>query len=88
MTDYRTVTMPSMNYLRFTGENDTLLFTYNDKDYVITSKADWAAAVDDIRSTPNHTPQSFQCSSSIDFPEDSTDDKELIELCYAIRSAS
>ena len=76
-----------MNYLRFEGKASQLLFTYNEKDYVITSKQDWAAAVEDIRSNPDHVDQSFQCSSSIDFPEEYTTDKDLIELCYAIRSA-
>jgi len=75
-----------MNYLRFTGEDDQLLFTYGGKDYVIKSRKDWLEVVEYIHSIPEHTPQSFQCSSSIDFPEEYTDDKELIELCYDIRS--
>jgi len=28
----------------------------------------------------------FMCSSSVDFPEDSTDDKQVIDLCNEIRS--
>jgi hypothetical protein len=75
-----------MNYLRFQVKDDKLLFTYNGKDYVINSKKDWADAVEDIRSDPDHELQSFQCSSSVDFPEEYTDNQDLIELCYAIRS--
>lgn len=78
--------MPSMNYLRFTGKDDQLLFTYNDKDYVITSISDWKAAVEDIQSQPNYTPQSFMCSSSVDFPEEYTDNEELIAICDAVRN--
>jgi len=76
-----------MDYLRFTGE-DTLLFTYNEKDYVITSIDDWEAAVADIKSHPNYTEgsTSFMCSSSIDFPDEYTNNQELIDLCFAIRS--
>lgn len=75
-----------MNYLRFEGKDSQLLFTYGGKDYIITSVKDWQDMVETIHSIPDHTPQSFQCSSSIDFPEEYTDDKELIELCYDIRS--
>lgn len=77
-----------MDYLRFTSD-DTLLFTYNDKDYTITSLDDWEAVVADIKTDPNYTEgsTSFMCSSSIDFPEESTDNQELIDLCYAIRNS-
>lgn len=77
-----------MNYLRFVGKANQLQFRYNDKEYIITSFEDWNAAIKDIKSAPNYTPQSFQCSSSIDWPEDETDNKELIELCYAIRETT
>lgn len=75
-----------MDYLTFT--DGVLKFTYNEKDYTITSIDDWEAAVADIKTDPNYTEgsTSFMCSSSIDFPEESTDNQELIDLCYAIRS--
>jgi len=74
-----------MDYLRFTSHN-VLLFTYNDKDYTINSIKDWEEAVKDIQAHPDYVKSSFMCSSSIDFPEESTDNQELIDLCYAIRS--
>lgn len=75
-----------MNYLRFTVVDNALLFTYDSKDYTIHNIAEWETAVEDILLRTNNQPQSFQCSSSIDFPEEYTDDQELIELCYRIRS--
>lgn len=80
--------MPRMNYLRFTGEDDTLLFTYDDKDYVIASLDDWEAAVADIQSHPDYEPTSFMCSSSIDFPEEYTDNKDLLAICNAVRNGT
>lgn len=77
-----------MNYLRFVGKANQLQFRYDDKEYIITSFEDWNAAIATIKSAPNYTPQSFQCASGIDWPEDETNDAELIELCYAIRSAT
>jgi len=76
-----------MDYLRFQSD-ETLLFTYNDKEYIIASISDWEAAVADLKTHPNYTEgnTSFMCSSSIDFPEDETDNQELIDLCYAIRN--
>lgn len=75
-----------MNYLRFQGKDDQLLFTYNETDYVITGFDDWDAAVADIQSQPNYTPESFMCSSSIDFPEEYTDNEELLAICDAVRN--
>ena len=76
-----------MNYLRFEGKNNTLLFTYNEKDYTITSLDDWDAAVKDIVLNPDYTPQSFICSSSIDFPEEYTDNQDLITICESVRNS-
>ena len=76
-----------MNYLRFNSQG-VLLFTFFEKEYIITGFDDWDTAVVDIKQNPEYHPDhmSFQCSSSIDFPEESTDDQELIDLCYAIRN--
>lgn len=75
-----------MNYLRFQGKDDQLLFTYNEKDYVITGLDDWVAAVTDIQAQPDYEPASFMCSSSIDFPEEYTDNEELLAICDAVRN--
>ncbi len=74
-----------MNYLRFSAGE--LLFTYNDKEYTINNSADWTEAIEDIVSMSDGQPDGFMCSSSIDFPEDETDNQELIDICYAVRSA-
>jgi hypothetical protein len=75
-----------MNYLRFNSQGE-LLFTYREKDYTINTIHDWEVAMLDILGDdPDQELESFQCSSSIDFPEEYTDDQELIELCYRIRS--
>ncbi len=76
-----------MDYLRFTTDG-TLLFTYNDKDYTITSLEDWHAAVADIKANPDYTPTSFMCSSSIDFPEEYTDNEDLLAICDAVRNGT
>jgi hypothetical protein len=75
-----------MNYLRFNSQGE-LLFTYREKDYTINTIHDWEVAMLDILGDdPDQELESFQCSSSIDWPEDETDDEDLIKLCYAIRS--
>jgi len=74
-----------MDYLCFTSDN-SLLFTYDNKDYIISSIDDWKAAVADIKSKPTYVKgaTNFMCSSSIDFPKEYTDDEDLINLCIAI----
>ncbi len=75
-----------MDYLRFTTDGN-LLFTYNDKDYTITTLEEWNATVlDIIMSNPDFERQSFICSSSIDFPEEYTDNPDLIAICDRVRN--
>jgi len=74
-----------MNYLKFTGAGVLLLTADDGTDYEIGSGADWLAATEDITKNPNYSPTLIS-SSSVDFPEEYTDNKELINLCYAIRS--
>ena len=74
-----------MNYLRFKSDGK-LVLTFFEKDYVINSIDDWDAAVEDIHQNPMYDiDPHLICSSSIDFPEDETDDEDLIKLCYAVR---
>lgn len=75
-----------MNYLRFKGVDNVLTLTFFDKDYIISTIDDWDTAVEEIRTNPLYEiDQSLYCSSDIDFPEECTDDEDLIRLCYAVR---
>lgn len=75
-----------MNYLRFAGADNVLTLTFFGKDYVINSLDDWEEAVNEIKDDPRYQyDNDLMCSSDIDFPEECTDNAELIDLCYAVR---
>jgi hypothetical protein len=74
-----------MNYLKFNSAG-VLELTMFEKEYVISNLEEWYAARDEIVANPLFKVDcSLMCSSSIDFPEDCTDDEDLIAICDAVR---
>lgn len=59
-----------------------LIIEWMDFRYIISSKKDFNKLIDsgEIEGVD------FICSSSVDFPEESTDNKEVIEICKFLRS--
>ncbi len=74
-----------MNYLKFTSDGN-LLLTFYGKDYTISTLEEWDAASAEIAAHElypiDHT---LMCSSSIDFPDEYTNDEVLIAICDAVR---
>lgn len=74
-----------MNYLKFTDDGK-LSLTYWEKEYIIGDMDEWRAARDEIVAHKMFEHDStLICSSDIDFPEDCTDDEDLIAICDAVR---
>ena len=74
-----------MNYLKFNSDG-TLQLTFYEKEYTISNLDEWYAARDEIVENPLFKVDcSLMCSSSIDFPEEYTDDPDLIAICDAVR---
>lgn len=77
-----------MNYLKFNGHAH-LQLTMFDKEYIISNLDEWYAARDEIVENPLFPEHSqLMCSSSIDFPEEYTEDEDLIAICNAVRGNS
>ena len=75
-----------MNYMKFNSDGNISLTMFG-KEYIIANLDEWYSARDEIvahEHFPEHA--DLLCSSSIDFPEEYTDDEDLIAICDAVRN--